>query len=110
MQESTLTRMADILPMAEADTDILYWLLPVAMLIVLWLGYSLWQRYLHPLARLDRRLRDGRISSREAAHALARIPLRDVGQRRYLDHLRFRRQPPDLDALMALIRKLRDDR
>lgn len=107
MDDSPLSNLADILPLVEATPIMAYWLLLAAVCVLLLLGFRMWHGYGHPLARLGRRLQHGVITPRDAAHALARMPLRDTGLRLRVDFLRFRRQAPDVDELAGLIQQAR---
>ena len=105
MKPADLAGIHDILPLPPEPRG--GWLLAIgaalAAAALLWFG----RRWLHPLARLERALRQGRIGTRQAAHRLARLNHRPHLTAE-IDRLRFGRRPPDRRALQTLIARCRD--
>ncbi len=106
MKPADLAGIHDILPLPPEPR----WGLLLAVVALPTLGLLLWfgWRRLHPLTRLERALRQGRIGTREAAHRLARLGGLPPDLAGEIDHLRFNRRPPDRHTLLALITRLRD--
>ncbi len=102
-----LGEMADILPLPPPPAAAPWPLAAGALVLV---AALLAARYFgHPLRRLRRRLRAGRISPRQAAHALARhTTTAPVRQR--LDELRFGRRGPDAAQVLGLLEEVRRGR
>ena len=106
MTPADLAGIADILPLETPSR----WPAIVAAAILLAavgaLVFFVW-RHLHPLARIERKLRSGKITSREAAHLLARHAGKNRDVARALDALRFSRRPPERGELLNTIERLR---
>ncbi len=106
MKPADLAGIHDILPLqtpAFWPTLISSLLLIVIMLLTLLL---LWRQF-HPLSRLQRQLKNGRIPTRQAAHRLARHIPNDTKLRADIDTLRFSRQPPEPQRLLTMIDSIR---
>lgn len=100
----------DILPPLPPPETVAWspWLLSaLAAVLAVWLAWRRWGRVQWPLRRLRRGLRRRHIAPRPGAHALAAL----LRQRtwpaelllRRLDAIRFCREPPSLEQLLALV-------
>lgn len=104
-----LGEMADILPLPPPPAAVPWPPLAGALVVALVVAVVAVRHLNHPLGRLGRRLRAGRISPREAAHVLARHAGAGASRRR-LDALRFGRQGPDADQVLGLLEEVRRGR
>ena len=111
-ESSNITQMADIfvvLPAQSILADWLLFMLIVSGLIILLMFFFAWFRA--PLVKLERYLKQGRLSPREAAHCLAQLTAADNKKiNKKIDQLRFQRQPPDSNDLLSLIAEVKHDR
>ncbi len=106
MTPADLAGIADILPL---ETSSRWPTIVAATFLLAAVGavtFFVW-RHFHPLARIERKLRSGRITSREAAHLLARHAGKNRDVAKGLDALRFSRRPPERGELLNTIERLR---
>ncbi len=104
-----LGEMADILPLPPPPAAMPWPPLAGALVMALVVAVVAARHLNHPLGRLGRRLRAGRISPREAAHELARHAGAGPSRRR-LDALRFGRRGPDAAEVLGLLEEVRRGR
>jgi hypothetical protein len=108
MNENSAIRMVDILalePAAQNSNLLLMIILPVACLLLLWLGL---RYYREPVRQLQRQLQRQQLSPREAAHRIARVALLNTEQHAQLQQMRFSRTSPTPQAMLNFIRELKD--
>ncbi len=106
MKPADLAGIHDILPL---ETPSLWPTLLSGLLLLVIMGvalFLLWRQF-HPLSRLQRRLENGRITTRQAAHLLALHIPNDAKLRADIDTLRFSRQPPEPQRLLTMIDSIR---
>ena len=106
-----LDQMTDIfLPVVSENfvPDELVFLIILAATLVL---YYLWQYFKTPIVKLERHLKQGKLSPREAAHRLASFSsFKSKQLQQQINQIRFQRQTPEINALLILIDKAKHDR
>lgn len=108
MNNETLAQMADILPLLPEPTAGAG-VLPVVILViaVFSISWLAWRHYRSPFTRLSRNLRSGKLSPREVSHQLAQLVAKNTALGQQLDHIRFRRRPPDTREVSQLMQQVR---
>ncbi len=120
MPQPNIAQMSDIFLTLPAEEQISVWLLLVeisAGLIFVIIIFLLWKYFKTPLAILERHLKQGKLSPREAAHGLAHLlqiknnnTIIDNSLQHQIDRIRFQRQAPDINNLLTLINKVKHER
>ena len=119
--QSNMVQMSDIFLPLPTEELIPVWLLLVeisaGLICVVIVFYLLWKYFKTPLAILERRLKQGKLSPREAAHDLAHLlPMKnnhtiiETRLQQQIDRIRFQRQAPDINNLLTLINKVKHER
>ena len=106
MNSADLAGIHDILPL-ETPTAWPAMLVGAVLLAAMLLLLVTLRRRFHPLARLERKLKNGEISTRQAAHRLACLVQPDTELKTRIDMLRFSRQPPKPASLLNIIDRVR---
>lgn len=121
MPQPNIVQMSDIFLPFPTEELIPVWLLLVeisaGLICVVIVFYLLWKYFKTPLAILERRLKQGKLSPREAAHGLAHLlPMKnnntiiETSLQQQIDRIRFQRQAPDINNLLTLINKVKHER
>ncbi len=121
MPQPNIVQMSDIFLPFPTEELIPVWLLLVeisaGLICVVIIFYLLWKYFKTPLAILERRLKQGKLSPREAAHGLAHLlPMKnnntiiETSLQQQIDRIRFQRQAPDINNLLTLINKVKHER
>lgn len=108
--QTNLIQMADILMPPSPESSLLVWLILAGILIICVIFILLWWYFMQPLTQLQRQLKQGKLSTREAAHQLAHLANTEIKLQHQIDRLRFQRQTPEFNELLILINKVRHGR
>lgn len=111
-----ITQMSDIfvtLPVVELSPLWQQLIIIAAGLLGVIVIFFIYKKLTTPLAQLERHLKQGRLSPRQAAHGLAHIIPDNVSisssLQRQIEHIRFQRQVPDINKLLDLINKVKHE-
>ena len=121
MPQPNIAQMSDIFLTFPAEEQIPVGLLLVeisaGLIFVVIIIFLLWKYFKTPLAILERHLKQGKLSPREAAHGLAHLlqiknnnTIIDNSLQHQIDLIRFQRQAPDINNLLTLINKVKHER
>lgn len=105
-----MTQMADILLPLSPEPDYLLWVVLWGLIILVIFLWLLWRYLTQPLQRLQRRLRQGQVAVRDAAHQLAHLLPPEHDLQHEIDQLRFQRRRPEATELLVLINKVKHGR
>ena len=106
MKESNFQQMADILPLPPVETFSWLWLFGLITIVII--SIIIWQYLTNPYFKLHRQLQQNTVNTRQIAHTLAKLTNKQSIHQQ-LNTLRFRRETPDKQTLLALIKKLQHD-
>lgn len=110
MNETNLVQMADILLAPPPESTLSAWLILAGFIILFILLLLLWRYLTQPLTHLQRHLKQGKLTPREAAHYLAHISNAPIEIQQQINQLRFQRQPPEPGELFMLIKRVKHGR
>jgi uncharacterized protein (DUF58 family) len=106
MKQNNFQQMADILPLPPVETFSWLWLFGLLTIVII--SIMIWRYLSNPYFKLNRQLQHNAVNTRQIAHTLAKLTNKQSIQQQ-LNKLRFQRETPDKQSLLALIKKLQHD-
>lgn len=122
MSQIKLNQMADIFLPLEAQPLLAPWLQVILIiaggLIFILLCITLWRYFTDPFGRLERQIRQKKLSSRTAAHQLGHLLNEKYRHsdawpgcefQQAINQLRFQRHKPEMHQLLSLLKQVKHE-